>query len=143
MLYQTKKVTVKYKLQTEELQLFHHLPYKLAYLQRRERIPTNDKEISHMCGEILCINPHHLVAETHQLNMQSQMSNSNNDKNYQYINQQTTYTFRNHDQYRSWTLDKRHRQTVHNQTLTLHTAHQSELSWSLEHVEEFLVGSLG
>ena len=54
------------------------------------------------------------------------MSNSNNDENYQYINQQTTYTFRNHDQYRSWTLDKRHRHTVHNQTLTLHTAHQSE-----------------
>ena len=65
MLYQTKKVTVKYKLQTEELQLFHHLPYKLAYLQRRERIPTNDEEVSHMCGEILCVNPYHLVAETH------------------------------------------------------------------------------
>ena len=54
------------------------------------------------------------------------MANNNNDENYQYINQQTTYTFRTHDQYRSWTLDKRHRHTVHNQTLTLHTAHQSE-----------------
>ena len=42
---------------------------------------------------------------------------------------QTTYTFRINDQYRSWTLDKRHRQTVHNQTLTLHAAYQSELQW--------------
>ena len=54
------------------------------------------------------------------------MSNSNNDENYQYINQQTTYIFRTHDQYRSCTRDKRHRQTVHNQTLTLYAAHQSE-----------------
>ena len=30
---------------------------------------------------------------------------------YQYINQQTTYTFRTNDQYRSWTLNTRHRQT--------------------------------
>ena len=57
---------------------------------------------------------------------QRQMRNSNNDETYKYMNQQSTYTFRTNDQYRSSTLDKRHRQTVHNQTLTLHTAHQSE-----------------
>ena len=63
----------------------------------------------------------------------SQMSNSNNDENYQYINQETAYryTFRINDQYRAWTLDKRHRRTVHKQTLTLHAAYQWELQWRI------------
>ena len=43
------------------------------------------------------------------------------------LNAQCPFTLRINDQHRSWTLDKRHRQTVHNQTLTLHVAHQSEL----------------
>ena len=46
---------------------------------------------------------------------------------YKYINQQTTYTFHTHDQYRYWTLVNRHRQTVHTQIPTLHTVHQSEM----------------
>ena len=39
---------------------------------------------------------------------------------------QTTYTFRTHDQYRSWTLANRHRQMVDTQPSTRHTVHQSE-----------------
>ena len=62
-----------------------------------------------------------LVA-VHQL---GRISNVNRDQFYQYINQQTTYTFRTHDQYRSWTLDKRHRQTIDNRTHAHHT--ESEL----------------
>ena len=46
----------------------------------------------------------------------SRMSNVNRGQIYKYINQQTTDTLRTHDQYRSSILDKRHRQTVHNQT---------------------------
>ena len=60
-----------------------------------------------------------------------QMANSNNDENYQYINQETAYMFRINDQYRAWTLDKRHRRTVHKQTLTLHAAYQWELQWRI------------
>ena len=59
------------------------------------------------------------------------MSNVNSGQIYQYINQQTTHTFLTYDQYRSWILDKLHRQTVHNQALTLHTAYQSELQWRI------------
>ena len=38
------------------------------------------------------------------------ISNANSDHICQYIKYQTTYTFRNGDQYRSWTLIKFHRQ---------------------------------
>ena len=62
----------------------------------------------------------------HCCSRHGRMANVNSGQIYQYINQQTTNTFRTHDQYRSWTLNKGHRQTVHNQILTPRTAHQSE-----------------
>ena len=43
------------------------------------------------------------------------MSNVNSDQIYQYKKHQTTYTFRTHDQYRSWNLIKVHRQKAYNQ----------------------------
>ena len=54
------------------------------------------------------------------------MANVNRYQFYQYINQQTTYTFRIYAQYRSWTLDKRYRQMIYNQSQALHTKRQSQ-----------------
>ena len=54
------------------------------------------------------------------------MANVNVSENYQYINQQTTYTFRTDDQYRSWTLGTRYRQTINNQTHAHHTERELE-----------------
>ena len=50
------------------------------------------------------------------------MSNVNVAEIYKYINQQTTCTFRIYDQFWSWTLDKRYRQTIYERT----HAHQTE-----------------
>ena len=49
---------------------FKHLPYKLAYLKHTERSPPKGTEISHFCGDKLCINPNHMTAESHQVNVQ-------------------------------------------------------------------------
>ena len=63
------------------------------------------------------------------------MSNVNVGENYQYINQQTTYTFRTHDQYRSWALGKRYRQMIDNRTHAHHT--ERELASQLRNSMEF------
>ena len=59
------------------------------------------------------------------------ITNANSDQIYQYINQQTTCTFRTHEQHRSWTLPNRHRQMVHSQPSTRHTVHQSKAKETL------------
>ena len=52
----------------------------------------------------------------------SRMSNVNVAEIHKHINEQTTYTSRIYEQYRSWTLDKRRRQTMYKRT----HAHQME-----------------
>ena len=67
-LQRTTKVTVSVVTRGSRPQQFRHLPYKLAYLKRNETNPIDGTEISHLCGDVLCINPNHMIAENHRRN---------------------------------------------------------------------------
>ena len=80
------------------------------------------------CNRVNVINTQRKLLSLRRLD---RITNVNGDQIYQYINQQITCTFRTHDQYRSWTLNKRHRQTAYNQTHAVHREHQSESQWRI------------
>lgn len=69
-LYDKKEVKIQFIDSSGQLQRFFHLPYKLAYLAQRKRNVPCGTEVSHLCGDTRCINPDHLVAESHRINTQ-------------------------------------------------------------------------
>ena len=69
-LHRELEVKIQFVDNTAKLERFKHLPYKVAYLKHTMQNPTGGLEISHLCGDGKCINPKHMIAEDHAVNVE-------------------------------------------------------------------------